>query len=101
MARTVLQFNPQRVYIPSSNTDHELDFGSVLSSDDFNGTILIDNISAPVRFNMNGAVDANFSGVYTTTDKPIFDARRSQNADPVLHYYGASGTSFQVTILNA
>ena len=101
MANTVLQFNPQRVYIPSSNTDHTLDFSQLLGTDDFNGTILIDNISAPVRFNMNAAVDANFSGVYTTTDKPVFEARRVPSGDNSRHYYGASGTSFQVTVLNS
>lgn len=61
------------------------------------GTILIDNISAPVRFNIAGVVDPDYSAVYTTTDKCLFDApiTGSQN---FLHYYGASGTSFQVYI---
>lgn len=88
--------NPERFYIPSSNTDHTIDYTDMIKGDQM-GTILIDNISAPVRFNIAGVVDPDYSAVYTTTDKCLFDApiTGSQN---FLHYYGASGTSFQVYI---
>jgi hypothetical protein len=97
-ANVIMTQNPQRVYITATNTDQTLDYSNILGSDDFMGTILIDNISASVRFNTAGAVDPNYSGVYTTTDKCLFDARRSGSDSNLLHYYGASGTSFQVYI---
>jgi len=89
-----LTVNPQRVYIETSNTDQTLIFDDILGADDFMGTILIDNISASVRFNSDGAVDANYSSPYTTTDKCLFDAKRGKP----FHYYGASGTYFNVYI---
>jgi hypothetical protein len=96
MATIRMTRNPERVYITASNTDQTLDYTDMIKGDQM-GTILIDNISAPVRFNIVGAVDANYSGVYTTTDKCLFDAPIS-SSENLLHYYGASGTSFQVYI---
>ena len=96
MANILMSKNPQRFYIPSSNTDHTIDFSDMVKGDTM-GTIFIDNISAPVRFNTKGAVDPDYSGVYTTTDKCILDAAITANEN-FLHYYGASGTSFQVYV---
>ena len=96
MANIIMTRNPERFYIPSSNTDHTIDYTNMIQGDTM-GTILIDNISASVRFNTAGVVDANFSGVYTTTDKCLFDAP-IKGSENLLHYYGSSGTRFQVYI---
>lgn len=98
MASQVIRMtvNPQKIYIPTTNEDHTIIFDDVMIGDDYMGTIKIDNISAAVRFNANGAIDANYSASYTTTDTPLFDAKKGVP----LHYYGASGTAFQVTVFN-
>lgn len=95
MATVNMSVNPQIITIDLHNQDRTLSFDSMLLSDDFIGTVVIDNISAPVRFNTEGEVNASTSGTYTTTDTPFFDAKKQKD----LHFYGASGTTFQARIL--
>lgn len=98
MAEIILSRNPEKVYLPSSNTDHTINFDNVLGQDDFNGTIKVDNITSNVRFNIAGAVDVNFSAVYGSSDTGVyFDARRGMP----LHVYGASGAGMQITVFNS
>ncbi len=90
--------NPQIITIDLHNTDRTLSFDAMLISDDFVGTVVLDNISADIKINTEGTVDTSASagsGIYGTSDTPFFDARRGKD----LHFYGASGTTFQARIL--
>ncbi len=97
MADVTLTVNPQKVTF-LSNTDLSFNFDGLLDPDDYMGTILIDNITASVRFNSaNSAVNTSLSAAYTTTDKCVFDARRGKD-----FYHRGNGASgfFNVYISN-
>lgn len=95
MAETVMTVNPQKVTVPSNTSDHTLNFDALLNEGDEEGTIWIENISGPMRFNAKAATDATISGVYTTTDKLVLDCKRGTP----LHFRGAAGAeTFQASV---
>jgi hypothetical protein len=94
MATQTMTVNPQKITVPANTNDNDLNIDAFISNQ---GTILIENISGPIRFNNEGTTDGTISGVYTTTDKLILDAQKGQT----LHFRGAAGSeTFQITVLN-
>lgn len=86
--------NPQKITVPANTNDNDINIDNFITSE---GTVLIDNISGPIRFGNDGATDGTLSAVYTTTDKLILDAKLSQT----IHFRGAAGSeTFQITVLN-
>jgi len=95
MATITLSINPQKITNSADTNDHDINVDALLTGS--KGTALIDNISASMYFSDNGATDTSKSGVYTTTDKCVFDVYKGRT----FHYRGAAGSeTFQITILN-
>lgn len=103
MATQIMTVNPQKVTVPGNTNDNDIDISAFMLNE---GTILIDNISGPIRFNISGVTSATNSAVYTTTDKIVLFKRYAANlasndSAQTLHFRGAAGgETFQLTVIN-
>jgi hypothetical protein len=96
MAETVLSRNPQKITVPADTADHTIAFDDLLPDGIEFGSLLIDNISGSVRFNVLGSAADAAAGTYTSGDRVVIQAQRGRD----LHYSGVAGSeTFNVSVV--